>query len=49
MELQQLFDFLRAGVSPFHAAAHAAGLLDAAGFTRLQEADFWNLDRKSVV
>ena len=44
MELQQLFDFLRAGVSPFHAAAHAAGLLDAAGFTRLQEADFWNLE-----
>ena len=44
MQMQQLFDFLRAGVTPFHAVAHAAGLLDAAGFTRLEEADYWNLE-----
>ena len=44
MQMQQLFDFLRAGVTPFHAVAHAASLLDAAGFTRLEEADYWNLE-----
>ncbi len=44
MLLQQLFDFLHAGVTPFHAVAHAASLLDAAGFTRLEEADYWNLE-----
>lgn len=42
--LPELFAFLRAGVSPFHAAAHACALLDAAGYTRLEEADYWNLD-----
>ena len=31
MLLQQLFEFLHAGVTPFHAVAHAASLLDAAG------------------
>lgn len=41
--MRELFEFLQAGVSPFHAAAHAAKLLDAAGYTRLQEADYWNL------
>lgn len=40
---EQLFAFLRAGVSPFHAAAHAAARLEAAGFTRLAEADAWTL------
>ena len=44
MELQDLFSFLAAGVSPFHAAAEAARLLDAAGYTRLEEADYWNLE-----
>ncbi len=44
MEQAQLFDFLQAGVSPYHAAAAAARLLDEAGYTRLQEADFWNLE-----
>lgn len=43
MELARLFEFLAAGVTPFHAAAHAAALLDAAGYTRLEEADYWNL------
>ena len=44
MELQDLFSFLAAGVSPFHAAAEAARLLDAAGYSRLEEADYWNLE-----
>lgn len=38
-----LFDYLRKGVSPFHAAAHAASLLDAAGYTRLEETEAWTL------
>lgn len=42
--LQSLFDFLSAGVSPYHAVAHAAGLLEANGYTRLEEADYWNLE-----
>lgn len=42
--IDRLFTFLAAGVSPFHAAAHAAALLDAAGFTRLEEADPWALE-----
>ena len=39
-----LFEFLREGVTPYHAAATAAAWLDAAGFTRLEEADYWNLE-----
>lgn len=38
-----LFAFLRRGVTPFHAAAHAAALLDGAGYTRLEETDAWSL------
>ena len=38
-----LFEFLRAGASPWHAAAHAAALLDGAGFTRLEEPAPWAL------
>lgn len=41
--LEQLFTFLQAGVSPFHAAAEACRRLDEAGYTRLEEADYWNL------
>ena len=44
MQLNDLFHFLAAGVSPFHAAAEAARLLDDAGYTRLEEADYWNLE-----
>lgn len=44
MELQQLFDFLNRSVSPFHAVQNAADLLDAAGYLRLEEADYWNLE-----
>lgn len=42
--LSQIFYFLNAGVSPWHAAAKAAALLDAAGFARLEEAAYWNLE-----
>ena len=41
--LDDLFEFLQEGVTPYHAAATAAAWLDAAGFTRLEEADYWNL------
>ena len=42
--IDDLFEFLREGVTPYHAAATAAAWLDAAGFTRLEEADYWNLE-----
>lgn len=41
--LNEIFSFLQAGVSPFHAAAAACARLNAAGYTRLEEADYWNL------
>lgn len=41
--LQKLFDFLNAGVSPFHAVREAAAWLDAAGYTALSETAYWNL------
>ena len=39
-----LVEFLQESVTPFHAAATAESWLRAAGFTRLEEADYWNLD-----
>ena len=42
--IDDLFEFLQEGVTPYHAAATAAAWLDAAGFTRLEEADYWNLE-----
>ena len=42
--IDDLFEFLQEGVTPYHAAATAAAWLDAAGFTRLEEADSWNLE-----
>lgn len=39
-----MFEFLQEGVTPYHAAATAAAWLEAAGFTRLEEADYWNLE-----
>lgn len=42
--LDDLFEFLQEGVTPYHAAATAAAWLDAAGFIRLEEADYWNLE-----
>lgn len=42
--IDDLFEFLQEGVTPYHAAVTAAAWLDAAGFTRLEEADYWNLE-----
>ena len=39
-----LVEFLQESVTPFHAAATAESWLLAAGFTRLEEADYWNLE-----
>ncbi len=41
--IRDLCAFLDASVSVYHAAAHLAGTLEAAGYTRLSEADCWNL------
>ena len=40
---RHLFDFLEAGVSPFHTVSHAAAQLDAAGFIPLDFKDAWAL------
>lgn len=42
--IDDLFEFLQESVTPYHAAATAAAWLEAAGFTRLEEADYWNLE-----
>ena len=42
--IDDVFEFLQEGVTPYHAAATAAAWLDAAGFARLEEADYWNLE-----
>ena len=42
--LDELFAFLGAAPSPFHAAAEACRRLDAAGFALLQETAYWNLE-----
>ena len=39
-----LVEFLQESVTPFHAAATAESWLSAAGYTRLEEADYWNLE-----
>ena len=39
-----LVEFLQESVTPFHDAATAESWLRAAGFTRLEEADYWNLE-----
>ena len=42
--IEKIFEYLQKSPSPYHAAATAAAWLDAAGYTRLEEADFWNLE-----
>ena len=42
--LERLFRFLQAGVTPWHAVAEAAAWLEAAGYTRLEEAAYLNLE-----
>lgn len=41
--LQRIFDFLQAGVTPYHAVAAATAWLEEAGYTKLEEADYWAL------
>ena len=43
-----LVEFLQESVTPFHAAATAESWLWAAGFTRLEEADYWNDPQRLV-
>ncbi len=42
--VDRLMEYIEASPSPFHAVQSAARLLDAEGFTRLEEADFWPLE-----
>ncbi|MBO4406582.1 MAG: M18 family aminopeptidase, partial [Clostridia bacterium] len=41
--MEHLFDFIASSPTPFHAAAHAASLLENAGFEKLEESDAWRL------
>lgn len=41
--MEKMFDFLNAGVSPFHAAAEAAKLLEAEGYVNCPESAAWQL------
>ena len=40
-EIQSIFSFLDAGVSPWHAAAEAGRRLTEAGYERLDESQPW--------
>ena len=42
-----LLAFLKASVTPFHAVAHMAQWLDAAGYSRLDEHDDWDCEDQS--
>ena len=42
-EIQSIFSFLDAGVSPWHAAAEAGCRLTEAGYERLDESQPWSL------
>lgn len=41
---QQLLDYIAASPTAFHAAAHTAGILERAGYTRLNEGAQWSLE-----
>ena len=43
VKLQDLFEYLNEGVSPFHAAAGTARRLEEAGFEKLEEGRLWAL------
>ena len=43
--LNDLFAYLNAGVSPFHAVEETAVRLEAAGFVRLEESRPWQLEQ----
>ena len=42
--MEELFEFLNAGVSPFHAVLSCEEMLGQAGFQRLEESEPWNLE-----
>ena len=42
-KLQDLFEYLNEGVSPFHAVAGTARRLEEAGFEKLEEGRLWAL------
>lgn len=41
--MEGLFEFLNAGVSPFHAVMNCGDILGKAGFERLEEGEYWDL------
>ena len=44
-EVQQLFDYLKAGTSAFHVVEHSRQVLKRAGFQELSFKDAWNLEK----
>ena len=45
IEVQQLFDYLKAGTSAFHVIDHSKNVLKAAGFKELKLKETWNLEK----
>ena len=45
IEVQQLFEYLKAGTSAFHVIAHAKKVLAEAGFQELKLKETWNLEK----
>ena len=45
IEVQQLFEYLKAGTSAFHVIAHTKNVLTEARFTELKLKDSWNLEK----
>ncbi len=45
IEVQQLFDYLKAGTSAFHVIDHSRKVLTEAGFQELKFKDTWNLEK----
>ena len=45
IEVQQLFDYLKAGTSAFHVIDHSRKVLTEAGFQELKLKETWNLEK----
>lgn len=45
IEVQKLFEYVKAGTSAFHVIDHSKKVLSEAGFTELKLKDCWNLER----
>ena len=45
IEVQQLFDYLKAGTSAFHVVDHSKSVLKAAGFEELKLKEAWKLEK----